>query len=65
MKNTDQNVTVIIDGQAGSCGKGKLSGYIALKDDIKISTNNWASNAGHTFVYDNGKKLILSHIPTL
>ena len=43
----NKNVTIVIDGQAGSCGKGKICGYIAQKDNIDISTNNWSSNAGH------------------
>lgn len=48
----NKNVTIVLDGQAGSCGKGKICGYIAQKDNIEISTNNWSSNAGHTYVKD-------------
>ena len=59
----NRNVTVIMDGQAGSCGKGKICGYIALKDNVEISTNNWSSNAGHTYVRDNNEKIIVSHLP--
>lgn len=59
----NNNITIVLDGQAGSCGKGKICGYIAQKDNIEISTNNWSSNAGHTYVSDNGKKLIVSHLP--
>ena len=33
------------------------------KDNYAISTNNWSSNAGHTFVNDNGDKIIVSHLP--
>lgn len=58
-----KNVTILIDGQAGSCGKGKISGYIAQRDNIKISTNNWSSNAGHTYVKNTGEKIIVSHLP--
>ena len=43
-KNMNKNVTIVIDGQAGSCGKGKICGYIAQNDNIGISTNNWSSN---------------------
>ena len=32
----NKNVTIVLDGQAGSCGKGKISGYIAQKDNIEI-----------------------------
>ena len=59
----NRNVTVVIDGQAGSCGKGKICGYISQKDNIEISTNNWSSNAGHTYVKDNGEKIVVSHLP--
>lgn len=59
----NKNVTIVLDGQAGSCGKGKICGYIAQKDNIGISTNNWSSNAGHTYVADNGEKIVVSHLP--
>ncbi len=36
----DKNVTIVLDGQAGSCGKGKIYGYIAQKDNIQISKIN-------------------------
>lgn len=58
-----RNVTIVIDGQAGSCGKGKLCGFLALTDDFEMSTNNWSSNAGHTFVSDNDEKIVVSHLP--
>lgn len=63
MFRMNKNVTLVLDGQAGSCGKGKICGYIARKNNIEISTNNWASNAGHTFVDDTGEKMVVSHIP--
>lgn len=50
----NKNVTVVIDGQAGSCGKGKICGYLSKKDNFSISTNNWSTNAGHTYVSDSG-----------
>ena len=59
----NQNVSVVIDGQAGSCGKGKICGYLSQKDQYQISTNNWSSNAGHTYVDDNGRKIVVSHLP--
>lgn len=59
----NKNLTIVIDGQAGSCGKGKICGYLAKKDNFVISTNNWSSNAGHTYVGDDGKKVIVSHLP--
>lgn len=58
-----QNVTIVIDGQAGSSGKGKICGYLALNDNFYMSVNNWASNAGHTFVSDDDEKIVVSHLP--
>ena len=59
----DKNITVVIDGQAGSCGKGKMCGYLAKKDNFGLATNNWSSNAGHSFVDKDGKKIVVSHLP--
>lgn len=52
---SNKNITVVIDGQAGSCGKGKICGYLAKHTNFSMATNNWSSNAGHTYVDDNGK----------
>ncbi len=49
-------VYVVTDGQAGSCGKGKLVGYLARKLDVDITMNHNMPNAGHTFVFDDGRK---------
>lgn len=59
----NRNVTIVLDGQAGSCGKGKICGYIAKKQNFEISTNNWSSNAGHTYVDNEGNKIVVSHLP--
>ena len=59
----NQNITIVLGGQAGSCGKGKICGYLAKKDNFSMSTNNWSSNAGHTYVDDNGKEVVVSHLP--
>lgn len=58
-----KNVIAIIDGQAGSSGKGKLCGYIAQKDNILYATNNWGSNSGHTYIDEEHGNVITSHIP--
>lgn len=59
----NRNITIVMDGQAGSCGKGKICGYLSKKDGFAISTNNWSSNAGHTYVENNGEKIVVSHLP--
>jgi adenylosuccinate synthase len=63
IEDLNKNISIVIDGQAGSCGKGKISGYLALKDNFNVSTNNWSSNAGHTYVQDDGRKIVVSHLP--
>ena len=59
----NKNISIVIDGQAGSCGKGKICGYLAKKDNYAISTNNWSSNAGHTYIANDGRKIVVSHLP--
>lgn len=58
-------VTVVLDSQAGSCGKGKLIGYLANEDNIDVAVDNFMSNAGHTYVDDVlGIKVMTQQLPT-
>lgn len=57
-------VTVVLDSQAGSCGKGKFIGYLAQADNVDIAINNFMSNAGHTYVSEDGEKVMTQHLPT-
>lgn len=57
-------VTVVLDSQAGSCGKGKFIGYLAQEDNVDVAINNFMSNAGHTYVDENGEKVMTQHLPT-
>lgn len=45
-------VNVLIDGQWGSTGKGKLAGILALKHNPELAICNYMTNAGHTWVPD-------------
>lgn len=56
-------IYVVIDGQAGSCGKGKVVGFLAREKNADVSINNNTPNAGHTFVFDNGRKVVTTHMP--
>lgn len=58
------SVTVVLDAFAGSCGKGKFIGYLAQKDNMHVAINNFMSNAGHTYVTEDGDKLMTQHLPT-
>lgn len=60
-----KNVISVIDGAAGSCGKGKIVGEIATELSIKLgaAVTNCMPNAGHTFVDEHGKKRLFTNIP--
>lgn len=58
------SVTVVLDSQAGSCGKGKFIGYLAGKDYMDIAIDNFMSNAGHTYVTEDGVKVMTQQLPT-
>lgn len=57
-----ENVFVIIDGQAGSCGKGKVCAEFALEQKPELAITNNMPNAGHTCVINN-KKRVFRNIP--
>lgn len=57
-----RNVYAIIDGQAGSCGKGKVIGQFAIKENVDVAITNCMPNAGHTFQL-NGRKRVFRNIP--
>lgn len=58
------SVTIVLDSQAGSCGKGKFIGYLAGKDYMDIAIDNFMSNAGHTYVTEDGVKVMTQQLPT-
>lgn len=58
------HVSVVLDSQAGSCGKGKFIGYLARHDNVGMAINNFMSNAGHTWVENDGSKVMTQHLPT-
>ena len=57
-------VTVVLDSQAGSCGKGKFIGYLAKRDHADVAINNFMSNAGHTYEDDDYGRVMTQHLPT-
>jgi adenylosuccinate synthase len=56
-------VNILIDGQWGSTGKGKLAGYLAKRNTLDIVAAMTSPNAGHTFV-DGGKTIMLKQLPS-
>jgi adenylosuccinate synthase len=56
-------VTVIVGGQFGSEGKGKIASYLALKENVDICVRTGGPNAGHTVDY-NGFKHVSRQLPS-
>jgi len=56
-------VTVVLGGQAGSEGKGKFAGYLALRDKPKAAVCNFMPNAGHTWISHDGEKVMVQQLP--
>lgn len=54
-------ITIIVGGQHGSEGKGKIAAYLSTQ--ILHSVRTGGPNAGHTVIGDDEKKLIMRHIP--
>lgn len=54
---------IIMDGQWGSCGKGLLSGVLALEKKPDAVVCNFGPNAGHTFIDEVGNKIMTQQLP--
>ena len=57
-----RNIYVIIDGQAGDCGKGKAFAEFALQYNPELAITNHMPNADHTCVI-NGQRRMFRNIP--
>lgn len=56
-------LNLVMDGQWGSTGKGKLCYYLALKHDVRVAVCDFQTNAGHTIVTDSGEKFVFQQLP--
>jgi len=56
-------LNIVAGCQYGSEGKGKIAGYLARNHEIHTSICSFSSQAGHSFVYDSGKKVIVQQVP--
>lgn len=54
---------VVIDGQWGSTGKGKLAGYLCRTERVDCVVCDYMPNAGHTYIDPDGKEFIVRQIP--
>ena len=55
---------VVVGGQYGSEGKGKISAFIAKREDLDICVRCGGPNSGHSFVDESGRNVVLRQLPT-
>ena len=58
------SVTVIVGGQYGSEGKGKVAYFLAQEKNAEIAVRVGGSNSGHTVYDSSDEKYIFRHLPT-
>ena len=57
-------ISVIVGGQFGSEGKGKVAHFIARHRRVEVAVRVGGPNSGHTVVDEQGRSLIFRHLPT-
>lgn len=55
---------VVVGGQFGGEGKGKISAFITRDEEIDICIRCGGPNSGHSFVNDAGQVVLLRQLPT-
>ncbi|HEY6442273.1 MAG TPA: adenylosuccinate synthetase [Candidatus Acidoferrales bacterium] len=55
---------VVVGGQFGSEGKGKVSAFITKQENIDLCVRCGGPNSGHSFVDENGRTITLRQLPT-
>ena len=58
------SVWVVVGGQFGSEGKGKISAIITLQEQIDICIRCGGPNSGHSFQKQDGELVLLRQLPT-
>ena len=56
-------VTIVVGGQYGSEGKGKVAHWLARDQGANFAVRVGGPNSGHTVVAD-GRRVVLRHLPT-
>lgn len=57
-------VSVIVGGQYGSEGKGKVAHFFAKEQKATAAIRVGGPNSGHTVISENGQPIIFKHLPT-
>jgi adenylosuccinate synthase len=55
---------IVIGGQYGSEGKGKVSANLTINEGIDICVRCGGPNSGHSFLTEDGSRLLLRQLPT-
>lgn len=55
---------VVVGGQYGGEGKGKISAFITRQEEIDVCIRCGGPNSGHSFVNDDGRTILLRQLPT-
>ncbi len=55
---------IVVGGQYGSEGKGKVSAHVTLSENIELCVRCGGPNSGHSFLKENGSRLLLRQLPT-
>lgn len=58
------SVWVVVGGQFGSEGKGKISAIITMQEEIDLCIRCGGPNSGHSFQKQNGDMVLLRQLPT-
>jgi adenylosuccinate synthase len=58
------SVWVVVGGQFGSEGKGKVSAIITVQEKIDLCIRCGGPNSGHSFQGQNGEMVVLRQLPT-
>jgi len=58
------SVWVVVGGQFGSEGKGKVSAIITLQEDIDLCIRCGGPNSGHSFQNESGEMVLVRQLPT-
>ena len=57
-------VSVVVGGQFGSEGKGKVAHWLAKTENAAIVVRIGGSNSGHTVIDDDNNRHVFRHLPT-
>jgi adenylosuccinate synthase len=57
-------ISVVVGGQYGSEGKGKVAHFIARNRRAQIAVRVGGPNSGHTVIDQSGNRMVFRHLPT-